>query len=247
VSATGRLALVSGGSGGIGAEICRRLHAAGWRLAIGYVQRERAETLARSLNAVAMPLNLEDAAGTRATVQKLLDSEGRIDGLVFNAGWSRVAHFVETNEADWRRAVAVNYLGPLRVIHICLPGMLEARWGRIVAVTSEAARSGDIGSAAYAAAKAGLAAMLRTLTREYGRGGVIANAVAPGPIDTPMLRYTFPSEEEARAAIEKIQRTVALRRLGQPDEVAAAVEFMMSDAASFVAGQQLGVGGGVVM
>jgi 2-hydroxycyclohexanecarboxyl-CoA dehydrogenase len=246
------VAIVSGGGGAIGSEITRRLHSSGWKVLVGYVQRERAETLARELSpdgssASAVALDLEDAGACRASVERVLAEEGRVDGLVFNGGWSRVARFPETDESDWRRAVAINFLGPMRVIHLCLPGMLEAGRGRIVAVTSEAARAGDSGNAPYAAAKAGLAAFLRTLIREYGRRGIIANSVAPGPIDTPMLRYTYTDEEASRQAVEKMVRSIALRRLGRPDEVAAAVEFLMSEAASFVAGQHLGLGGGVVM
>jgi 2-hydroxycyclohexanecarboxyl-CoA dehydrogenase len=125
--------------------------------------------------------------------------------------------------------------------------MLEAGHGSIVAVTSEAARVGDSGNAPYAAAKAALAAFCRTLMREYGKRGIRANSVAPGPIDTPMLRGSFADEEHASQAIGKMVRAVPLGRIGAPEEVAAAVTFMLSDEASFVAGQQLGVGGGIVM
>ena len=245
------LALVSGGSGDIGAAICRALHADGWGLAIGYVSRQRAESLAAELSsegppARAIPLDLTDRAEVRASVGSLLADEGRVDALVLNAGWNQARSFLDTDEQQWRTTVAVNLVGPMLAVQLCLPAMVRAGDGSIVAITSEAARVGDAGNAVYAAAKAGLTAFLRTIVREHGRDGVRANAVAPGPIDTSLLRHAFEDPETADAAIAKLTRLVPMRRLGQPAEVAAAVRYLISEGAH-VTGQQLGVGGGVVM
>lgn len=245
------LALVSGGSGDIGAAICRALHTDGWGLAIGYVSRQRAEALAAELAAQgppakAVPLDLTDRAGIRATVGSLLDAEGHIDALVLNAGWNQARSFLDTDEQQWRTTVAVNLVGPMLTVQMCLPSMVRAGAGAIVAITSEAARVGDAGNAVYSAAKAGLTSFLRTIVREHSRDGVRANAVAPGPIDTSLLRHAFEDPEAADAAIAKLTRLVPLRRLGQPTEVAAAVRYLVSEG-THVTGQQLGVGGGVVM
>ena len=242
---------MSGGSGDIGAAICRALHADGWGLAIGYVSRQRAESLAAELAgqgppARAVPLDLTDRAGIRAGVASLLDTEGQVDALVLNAGWNQARPFLDTDEQQWSTTVAVNLVGPMLAVQMCLPAMVSAGGGAIVAITSEAARVGDAGNAVYAAAKAGLTSFLRTVVREHGRDGVRANAVAPGPIDTSLLRHAFADEAAADAAIAKLTRLVPLRRLGQPTEVAAAVRYLVSEGAHMT-GQQLGVGGGVVM
>jgi 2-hydroxycyclohexanecarboxyl-CoA dehydrogenase len=242
---------VSGGGGDIGTAICRALHADGWGLAIGYVSRQRAESLAAELAAQgppakAVPLDLTDRAQVRAGLGELLEAEGHIDALVLNAGWNQARPFLDTDEQQWRTTVAVNLVGPMLAVQMCLPSMVQAGSGAIVAITSEAARVGDAGNAVYSAAKAGLTSFLRTIVREHGRDGVRANAVAPGPIETSLLRHAFSDDEAADAAIAKLTRLVPLRRLGRPAEVAAAVRYLVSEGAH-VTGQQLGVGGGVVM
>jgi 2-hydroxycyclohexanecarboxyl-CoA dehydrogenase len=245
------VALVSGGSGAIGAAICRRLHDDGWAVAIGYVSRERAAALAASLHTEQAPswpvsLDMRDPASIRAGVASLLADAGRVDAAVYNGGLSRTAPFVDTTEEDWAAEVAVNYLGPVLATRLLLPVMLENRGGTFVGITSEAAKVGDAGHAPYAAVKAALHAFFQTIVREYGRRGILANSVAPGPIDTPMLRYTFASPEQAERAIGKLRRLVPAGRLGEPAEVAEAVRFLVSDN-SFAAGQHISVGGGVSM
>lgn len=245
------VALVSGGSGAIGEAICRRLHDDGWAVAIGYVSRERAAALAASLHTEEapswpVPLDMSDPGSVRSGIGGLLADAGRVDAAVYNGGLSRTAPFLETTEEDWAAEVAVNYLGPVLATRLLLPAMLENKQGSFVGITSEAAKLGDVGHAPYAAVKAALHAFFRTIVREYGRQGILANSVAPGPIDTPMLRYTFASEEQAQRVIEKLRRLVPVGRLGEPLEVAEAVRFLVSES-SFVAGQHISVGGGVSM
>jgi NAD(P)-dependent dehydrogenase (short-subunit alcohol dehydrogenase family) len=245
------LALVSGGSGAIGEAICRRLHDDGWAVAIGYVSRERAGALAASLHtdeapSWPVPLDMRDPGSVRSGVAGLLADAGRVDAAVYNGGLSRTAPFVETTEEDWAAEVAVNYLGPVLATRLLLPVMLANNGGTFVGITSEAAKLGDAGHAPYAAVKGALHAFFRTIVREYGRQGILANSVAPGPIDTSMLRYTFASEEQAQHVIAKLRRLVPAGRLGEPGEVAAVVRFLVSES-TFVAGQHISVGGGVSM
>ena len=245
------LALVSGGSGAIGEAICRSLHGDGWAVAIGYVSRGRAEALAASLHtdeapSWAVPLDMRDPGSVRAGIGGLLADAGRVDAAVYNGGLSRTAPFTETTEEDWAAEVAVNYLGPVLATWLLLPAMLENNGGSFVGITSEAAKLGDAGHAPYAAVKAALHAFFQTIVREYGRLGILANSVAPGPIDTPMLRYTFASADQAERVIGKLRRLGPAGRLGEPREVAEAVRFLISDN-SFAAGQHVSVGGGVSM
>jgi 2-hydroxycyclohexanecarboxyl-CoA dehydrogenase len=245
------VALVSGGSGAIGEAICRQLHDDGWAVAIGYVTRDRAEALAAQLHtddvpSWAVPLDMSDLAAVRDGIGQLLDDVGRVDAAVYNGGLSRTAPFVDTTEEDWAAEVAVNFLGPVQVTKLLLPGMIEAGRGTFVGITSEAAKVGDAGHAPYSAVKAALHSFFKTLVREYGRLGILASSVAPGPIDTPMLRYTFESGEHAEKVIERLRKLVPVGRLGESDEVAAAVRFLVSDN-TFVAGEHISVGGGVTM
>ena len=242
---------MSGGSGDIGSAICRSLHGDGWGIAVGFVSGSRAEALVGELDtprvpARAFPLDLTDSKQIRSTLTELLTTAGRVDALVLNAGWNQSALFLDTEEGQWRTTVAVNLLGPMLVTQLCLPAMIKAGGGTIVGITSEAAKTGDAGNAAYAAAKAGLASFLKTIVREHAKDSVRANSVAPGPIDTRLLRNAFPDDETAGATIDKLVRLVPLRRLGRPEEVAAAVRYLVSEG-DHVAGEHLSVGGGVVM
>ena len=245
------LAVVTGGGGGIGEAICRALHADGWSIAVGYVTRERAEQLASELDspeapAIAVPLDMTDTEQIRDSVGRLLAAHEAIDAVVFNGGIAHDAYFVDTTERAWELETEVNFLGPALVTHLCLPGMIARGGGVFVGVTSDSSKVGDVRHAPYAAAKAALNSFLRSIVREYGERGIRASCVAPGPIDTPMLRYTFESPEVAEAAITKLRRLVPLGRLGAPSEVAAAVRFLCSDG-EFMAGEHLSVGGGVTM
>jgi 2-hydroxycyclohexanecarboxyl-CoA dehydrogenase len=245
------LALVSGGSGGIGAAICRQLHADGWGVVVGYVSEQRAKELAASLAtetvpASTLPLDMADPAQIRSSIERLVAENVRVDALVLNGGVSETRPFVETDEKAWWAELDVNLMGPMLAVKLCLPGMVEAGQGTIVGITSDAANVGDHSHAPYAAAKAALMAFLRTIVREYGKKGVVANGVAPGPIDTAMLRGAFGDAENTERSLEALRRLVPMRRLGEPDEVAAAVRYLVSDNA-YAAGQHLSVGGGVTM
>ena len=245
------LVVVTGGGGGIGEAICRALHADGWSVVVGYVTRERAERLAGELNssdapAIAVALDMTDPEQIRDSVGRLLATHEAIDAVVFNGGMAHGAYFVDTTERAWELETEVNFLGPALVTSLCLPGMIARGRGVLVGITSDSSKVGDVRHAPYAAAKAALNSFLRSIVREYGGRGIRASCVAPGPIDTPMLRYTFESPEVAEASIAKLNRLIPLGRLGAPSEVAAAVRFLCSDG-EFIAGEHLSVGGGVTM
>lgn len=245
------LVLVSGGGGAIGSAICRGLHEEGWTVAIGYVTRNRAEELAASLNddvapALSIPLDMADSHSIHDGIDTLQRRFGMVDAVVFVGGLARTSRFVDTTDADWWAEIQVNFLGPMLVTKLCIPAMIEARRGTFVGITSEAAKFGDAGHASYSAAKAALNAFFKTVVREQGRYGVTASCVAPGPIDTPMMRYPYSSAEAAEEGIAKRSNLVPLKRMGTAEEVAAAVRFLCSDA-TFIAGEHLSVGGGVSM
>jgi 2-hydroxycyclohexanecarboxyl-CoA dehydrogenase len=238
-----RSALVTGGAKGIGEAIVRRLSAEGARVTIGDVDIQGAEKVAVEVGAEAVPLDVTDPGSARAAV----DGVGELDVLVNNAGMDEFSFFTDTDPGLWERVLAVNLKGVLACTHAALPGMQQAGYGRIVNIASEAGRVGSKGSAVYSAAKGGVIAFTKTIARENARFGITANAIAPGPIDTPLLRRATDLGELGERIIETMKGATQVRRLGQPDEVAAAVAFLASEEAAYVTGETLGVSGGLGM
>jgi 2-hydroxycyclohexanecarboxyl-CoA dehydrogenase len=244
----GRTALVTGGASGIGAATCRRLAAEGARVAVTDMNVQGAGEVAAEVNGTPYELDVRSTESIRAAVRAAEDDLGPIDILVNNAGYDEFSFFVSTEEPMWDRILGVNLRGVIAVTHAVLPGMQERRRGRMVNVASEAGRVGSSGSAVYSAAKAGVIGFTKTIAREAARYGVTCNAVAPGPIETPLLMAAPQSlGDVGRKLIDRMVGSTVLRRLGQPDEVAAAITFLASDDASFVTGQALGVSGGLAM
>jgi 2-hydroxycyclohexanecarboxyl-CoA dehydrogenase len=240
----GKKALVTGGASGIGAAIARRLAAEGAQVTIGDLNLEGATEVAGEVSGLSIELDVTDLASAQAAV----DSAGApIDILVNNAGTDEFGFFSQTTPEQWQKVIAVNLNGVLNCTFAALPGMQEAGYGRIVSIASEAGRVGSKGSAVYSAAKGGVIAFTKVMAREGARFGITANAIAPGPIETPLLMQAKEFGEIGEKIIENMKSGTQLRRLGQPEEVAAAVAFLASDDSSYVTGECLGVSGGLGM
>jgi 2-hydroxycyclohexanecarboxyl-CoA dehydrogenase len=240
----GRKALVTGGAGGIGAAIARRLSAEGAEVTVGDLNLEGATEVAGEISGLPIQLDVTDLGSAEAAVE----SAGvPIDVLINNAGTDEFGFFSQTTPEQWQKVIAVNLIGVLNCTFAALPGMQEAGYGRIVNIASEAGRVGSKGSAVYSAAKGGVIAFTKVMAREGARFGITANAIAPGPIETPLLMRAKELGEIGEKIVETMKAGTQLQRLGQPEEVAAAVAFLASDDASYVTGETLGVSGGLGM
>lgn len=235
----GRRAFVTGGAQGIGAAIVRAFIAAGAKVVIADLDAASANALGKDTGATAVALDVADAGKVRAAMAE----HGPFDIVVNNAGIDQHAFFTETTAVDWERLIGVNLVGVLACTHAALPAMQAARFGRIINITSEAARLGSKGGAVYSAAKGGVIAFTKSVARENARFGITANAIAPGPIRTPMLEQAV--AEGGEKLLQVMTGATLLRRLGEPEEVAAAALFLASDQASYITGETLGVSGGM--
>jgi 2-hydroxycyclohexanecarboxyl-CoA dehydrogenase len=244
----GRIALVTGGASGIGAATARRLAAEGARVAIGDINEDGARAIAGELDGLACVLDVTSVESAAEAVGKVTSELGDIDVLVNNAGTDLFEFFVNTTPGLWDFVLGINLRGVLAVTHAVLPGMQERRSGAIVNVSSEAGRVGSQGSAVYSAAKGGVIGFTKAIAREAARYRVRVNAVAPGPIETPLLNAAPKLlGERGKRLKQAMVNTTALGRSGEADEVAAAIAFLASDDASYITGQTLGVSGGLSM
>ncbi len=239
----GRKALVTGGASGIGAAVCARLAAEGAEVWVADLNLEGAEQVAGEIAGHALALDVTDFDACHEAIEGV----GTLDVLVNNAGVEEFGFFTYTTPEQWRRVLAVNVDGVLNCTHAALPAMQEAKYGRIVTTSSEAGRVGSKGSAVYSTAKAAVIGFTKVIARENGRFGITANAIAPGPIETPLLMGAKEFGEIGERVIENMRGATQLGRLGQPEEVAAAITFLASEEASFVTGETLGVSGGLGM
>lgn len=239
--------LVTGAGGGIGAAVVELLTAAGHPVAVADRDLAAARRVADGLPAgrpPALPLGLDvtELASVRAGVARAAGELGGLGGVVNNAGWLSPRPLAETDDALLRETLAVNLEGPVRVTRECLPELIRFGSGRVVNVASDGALSGMTHIAAYAAAKGGVIALTRALTLELARHRITVNTVSPGPTQTPLFEATGGADEQA---VERFVRSIPLRRIGAPEDVAGAIAYFCSEAAGFVSGQILSVSGGL--
>lgn len=240
---TGKTALVTGASGGIGADIARVLHGAGATVGLSGTRVEPLEALAAELGSRAhvLPCNLSNAEDVEGLVKRAAEAMGSVDILVNNAGITRDGLAMRMSDDDWHSVIDVNLTAAFRLCRAAIRGMMKARWGRIINISSVVGRAGNAGQANYAASKGGLVAMSKSLAEEVASRGITVNCVAPGFIETAM---TDKLNEAQRATI---LASVPAGRMGTPQEIAAAVLFLASSEAAYVTGATLHVNGGMDM
>ncbi len=240
---SGKNALVTGASGGIGGKIARVLHGAGANLLLSGTNTEKLAALAKSLgprsHMVACNLRNREAIGD--FVRLAVETMGSIDILVNNAGITRDSLFIRMSDNDWNEVIDVNLSGPMHISRRVLRGMMKARWGRIINIASVVGSTGNAGQANYAAAKAGMVAMSKSLAVEMAPRGITVNCIAPGFIETEMTRKLTPEQRE------RILSRVPSGRMGTGQEVAAAALFLAAEESAYITGQTIHVNGGLAM
>jgi 3-oxoacyl-[acyl-carrier protein] reductase len=240
---SGKTALVTGATGGLGAAIAAALHAQGATVAISGTRQEALDILREKLGARihSLPCNLTDTQEVEKLVPSAEAAMGSLDILVSNAGITRDMLALRMKDEDWSTVIDVNLTAAFRLARSALRGMMKRRYGRIIGITSVVAVTGNAGQANYAASKAGLIGMTKALAQEVASRGITVNCIAPGFIETPMTGSLNEKQREA------ILANVPLGRLGVPAEVAAAVAYLASSEAAYVTGQTLHVNGGMAM
>ncbi len=246
-----QIAIVTGAGSGIGRATAKRLVEEGAKVAVADIHLEAAQETVAQIQAMgkvalAVHVDVASAESARQLVQVTEAELGPVDVLVNNAGWDKIAPFIETDEALWEKLLMINLKGPIACTHAVLPGMIARRRGRIVCLSSDAGRVGSSGEVVYSAAKGGVIAFAKALAREVARYGICINCVAPGPTDTPFLK-AFETGSDNTRIIEAMIKAIPLRRLAQPEEVAAVIAFLASSESAFITGQTLSISGGLTM
>ena len=240
---SGKSALITGASGGIGGAIARALHGAGATVALSGTRVEALEGLASELgeNAHITPANLSDAESLAALIGTAEEAMGAVDILINNAGLTRDMLSMRLTDEDWQSVLYVNLTAAFRLSRGVMRGMMKRRWGRIINITSVVGVTGNSGQANYAASKAGLIGMSKSMAQEVASRGITVNCVAPGMIVTAMTDVL--SDDQKKRILE----IVPAGRLGESEEIAAGTLFLASEEAAYVTGQTLHINGGMAM
>jgi 2-hydroxycyclohexanecarboxyl-CoA dehydrogenase len=251
MSFAGSTAIVTGGASGIGLAISERLAADGARVSIFDLDLEQAERAVKSIvdeggKAIACEVDVSDRAQVDAAVERTRSSLGRVLVLVNGAGKDGFDRFIDIGAELWERIIAVNLTGTFHCTQSVLPDMIEAKWGRIVNISSSSGQTGAQLMSHYASSKAGVIGLTKSLALELGPLGITVNTIPPGSIDTPMSRRAAAEGRFRGGTLEDVARTLPVRRMGIPEDIAAACAYLVSDEAGYVTGQIIGVNGGRV-
>lgn len=248
-----KTAIVTGSGRGIGRAIALRLAAEGATIAVNDVDADNAEetvSLIESDGGTAMPAvaDVTDLEDVRAMVTRVADEQGSVDILVNNAGWDEIQWFLKQDPETWDRIIDINLRGQINCSRAVAEVMTEqGDGGAILNIASDAARVGSMGEAVYSGTKGGIVSFTKTIAREFARDGIRCNVVAPGPTDTPRNEEIIEESDLAAKILGSMEDQIPLGRMGDPEDIAAGVAFLVSDDASFVTGQVLSVSGGLTM
>jgi 2-hydroxycyclohexanecarboxyl-CoA dehydrogenase len=245
----GKVAIITGAAQGIGRAIATRLAEEGAKVAIADINEEVAAQTAQEIRAsgaqaLAVKLDVTSLDGALAAVAAVERELGPVDILVNNAGWDKVEPFVENTPETWDRVIAINFRGPLNCCKAVIAGMQARGHGKIVTISSDAGRVGSTGEAVYAGCKAGLIGFSKTLARELARHNINVNVVCPGPTETALLKSAM---ADRPGVLQAMAKSIPMRRLGQPQDLAGAVAFFASSDSDYATGQVLSISGGLTM
>ncbi len=249
---TGKTVIVTGGGGGIGRAVCQRFAQEGALVAVLDRDEKAAQVSVDSIievggNARAYAADITDYSAIEVTVTRIEAELGTPTILINNAGFDRFMPFLKTDPAMWESLIAVNLTGALNMHHIVLPRMVAAGGGKVVNIASDAARVGSSGEAVYAACKAGLLGLSKTLARELATKNITVNVVCPGPTDTALLKGVADTSRDPEKLLEAFRNAVPMRRIGQPEDYPGIIMMLASDEANFITGQVVSVSGGLTM
>lgn len=240
---TGKTALVTGASGGIGSAVAKTLHAQGATVALSGTRVEALEAVAAELGERThiLPCNLSDSAAVDALPKQAEEAMGQLDILINNAGVTKDNIFMRMKDEEWDTVMAVNLTASFRLARASMRGMMKRRWGRIISITSVVGTMGNPGQANYAASKAGVTGMTKSIAQEVASRNVTANCVAPGFIATAMTDALDEGQQE------RVNGMIPMGRMGSGEEIAASVLYLASEEAAYVTGQTIHVNGGMIM